>query len=437
MLNERVSTMEIIELRGREILDSRGNPTVEVEVRTSNGFGRASVPSGASTGRKEACEKRDGDTRRYGGKGVLKAVEMVNTEIRKELVGMDVLDQRSIDEHLIELDGTENKSRLGANAIVGTSIAVCKAAANSMNMPLFRYISENLLGQHQRQTRTPNYRLPIPMMNVINGGKHAGNELSIQEFLILPSGFRRFSDRLRAGVETYHALKEVLRHRYGAIATNVGDEGGYAPPMKQTEEPLEAITSAIREAGYTEREIKLGIDAAATSFFISSTGRYRIDGMERDGSEMIDFYLALVDKYQIELIEDPFEEESFSLFSALTEKMPQKIIVGDDLFVTNAERLRRGIASKAANAVLLKLNQIGSITETLTTAELAGENGYKKVVSHRSGETEDTFIADFSVAIDAEIIKTGAPARSERTCKYNQLLRIEEELEQELEQDQR
>lgn len=417
--------IEITEVRGREILDSRGNPTVEVDVHTKNGFGRASVPSGASTGKKEAWEKRDGDKSRYSGKGVLKAVEMVNTEIRTELIGMDALDQRGIDEHLIELDGTENKSRLGANAIVGTSMAVCKAAANSLNKSLFRYISEDILGQQQSSY---NYKLPIPMMNVINGGKHAGNELSIQEFLILPSGSRRYCDNLRAGVETYHALKEVLKLRYGAIATNVGDEGGYAPPMKRTDEPLDAITNAIKEAGYTESEIKLGIDAAASSFFDSATGKYKIDGMEKDGTEMIDFYRALVDRYPIELIEDPFEEESFSLFAALTAKMPQKIIVGDDLFVTNEKRLRKGIANKAANAVLLKLNQIGTVTETLATAKLAEENGYKRVVSHRSGETEDTFIADFSVAINADIIKTGAPARAERTCKYNRLLRIEEEL---------
>jgi len=416
--------IEITEVRGREILDSRGNPTVEVDVHTKNGFGRASVPSGASTGKKEAWEKRDGDKGRYSGKGVLKAVEMVNTEIRTELMGMDALDQRGIDEHLIELDGTENKSRLGANAIVGTSMAVCKAAANSLNKSLFRYISEDILGQQ----RSYNYKLPIPMMNVINGGKHAGNELSIQEFLILPSGSQRYCDNLRAGVETYHALKEVLKLRYGTIATNVGDEGGYAPPMKRTDEPLDAITNAIKEAGYTESEIKLGIDAAASSFFDSATGKYKIDGMEKDGSEMIDFYRALVDRYPIELIEDPFEEESFSLFAALTAKMPQKIIVGDDLFVTNVKRLRKGIANKAANAVLLKLNQIGTVTETLATAKLAEENGYKRVVSHRSGETEDTFIADFSVAINADIIKTGAPARAERTCKYNRLLRIEEEL---------
>ncbi len=413
--------IKITEVKGREILDSRGNPTVEVEVYTEHGSGRASVPSGASTGKKEAWEKRDGDPARFGGKGVLNAVEMVNTEIRNALVGIDVLDQANIDRQLIVLDGTDNKSRLGANAIVGTSMAVCRAAANSLNKPLFRYIAEDVLGGQSPM-------LPIPMMNVINGGKHAGNELSIQEFLILPSGFHRYGDNLRAGVETYHVLKEVLKQRYGAIATNVGDEGGYAPPMTRTEEPLDAIITAIEEAGYTENEIKLGIDAAASSFFDATTGKYRIDGMEREGEEMIDFYQTLVDSYPIELIEDPFEEESFSLFSTLTAKMPEKIIVGDDLFVTNVRRLQRGIELKAANAVLLKLNQVGSVTETIDTARLAQENGYRCVVSHRSGETEDAFIADFAVAINAAIIKTGAPARSERTCKYNQLLRIEEEL---------
>ncbi|MCK4475598.1 MAG: phosphopyruvate hydratase [Methanophagales archaeon] len=411
----------IKEIKGREILDSRGNPTIEVEVHTENGFGRASVPSGASTGSKEAWEKRDGDKRRYDGKGVLKAVEAVNTIIKNEIKGMNALEQRVIDERLIELDGTENKSRLGANSILGTSMAVCKAAADSLKKPLFKYICEDVAGMK------PLYELPMPMMNVINGGKHAGNELSIQEFLILPAGFDRFRDNLRAGVETYHALKKVLEEKYGKIATNVGDEGGYAPPMRETAQPLDAITEAISEAGYSEAEIRLGMDAAASAFFGSKEQKYVIDGMKKDGYELIDFYQALVEKYPIKLIEDPFEEDSFELFAELTAKMPQKIIVGDDLFVTNVKRLREGIKRKAANAVLLKLNQIGTISETLDTVKLASENGYKKVVSHRSGETEDTLIADFSVAINAELIKTGAPARSERTCKYNQLLRIEEE----------
>jgi enolase len=412
----------IKEIRSREILDSRGNPTVEVEVQTDGGFGRASVPSGASTGTKEACEKRDGDKKRYGGKGVLKAVEAVNTIIKKEITGMDAHKQREIDARLIALDGTENKSELGANAILGTSMAICKAAADSLNKPVFEYICEDVAEMELR------YELPVPMMNVINGGQHAGNELSIQEFLILPIGFDRFSDILRAGVETYHALKGVLEKSYGKIATNVGDEGGYAPSMRETAQALDAITEAIKEAGYSETEIRLGMDAAASSFFDLANRRYMIDGNAVEGSEMIDYYQALVDAYPILLIEDPFEEDSFDLFADITAKMPQKIIVGDDLFVTNIKRLAEGIKKKAANAVLIKLNQIGSISETLETVRLANENGYKKVVSHRSGETEDTVIADFSVAINAEIIKTGAPARSERTCKYNQLLRIEDEM---------
>nr|AAU84237.1 phosphopyruvate hydratase enolase [uncultured archaeon GZfos3D4] len=415
-------TSEIKEIKGREILDSRGNPTVEVEVLTESGFGRAEVPSGASTGSNEAWEKRDGDKGKYGGKGVLEAVKSVNTVIKKELVGMDALEQREIDNRLIELDGTENKTKLGANSILGTSMAVCKAAAESLKKPLFAYICENVAGMKLQA------ELPVPIMNVLNGGEHAGNELSVQEFLILPFGFDRFSDNLRAGAETYHALKKVLAKKYGKIATNVGDEGGYAPPMSRTEEPLEVMTEAISEAGYSESEIRLGMDAAASTFFNAKTQKYVIDGMEKEGSELIDFYQALVDKYPVESIEDPFDEESFELFAELTAKMPQKIIIGDDLFVTNVNRLQEGINKKAANAILLKVNQIGSVSETLDTIRLASENGYKKVVSHRSGETEDTFIADLAVAVNAEIIKTGAPARGERTCKYNQLLRIEEQL---------
>ena len=417
-----MTVIEIREIRGREILDSRGNPTIEVEVSTTKGFGRASVPSGASTGSKEAWEKRDGEKRRYNGKGVLKAVEAVNTVIKGALIGMNALEQGEIDTRLIELDGTENKSKLGANAILGTSMAVCKAAADALKKSLFAYICEDVAGMKLR------YELPIPMMNVINGGQHAGNELSIQEFLILPTGFDRFSANLRAGVETYHALKNVIEDKYGKIATNVGDEGGYAPPMRVSAQPLEAITEAITKAGYSEDEIRLGIDAAASSFFDAKKQKYQIDGIWKDSSELVDFYHAVVESYPIELIEDPFEEESFDLFAELTAKIPQKIIVGDDLFVSNVKRLEEGIKRKAANAILLKLNQIGTISEALDTIRLASQNGYKKVVSHRSGETEDTLIADFSVAINADIIKAGAPARSERTCKYNQLLRIEEEM---------
>jgi enolase len=417
-----MAVIEIKELKGREILDSRGNPTVEVEVSTANGFGRASVPSGASTGSKEAWEKRDGEKQRYHGKGVRRAVEAVNTVIKNALVGMNALDQAELDKLLIDLDGTENKSRLGANAILGTSMAVCKAAADSLKKPLFEYICRDVAGMELR------YELPVPMMNVINGGKHAGNELSIQEFLILPAGFDQFRENLRAGVESYHALKKILEDEYGKIATNVGDEGGYAPPMRLTTQPFDAIVKAIGEAGYSEDEIRLGIDAAASSFFDPKTQRYQIDGTWKDGSELIDFYQGLVESYPVESIEDPFEEESFDLFAELTAKLPQKIIIGDDLFVTNVKRLQEGIMKRSANAILLKLNQIGSISEALDTIRLASQNGYKKVVSHRSGETEDTLIADFAVAINAELIKTGAPARSERTSKYNQLLRIEEEM---------
>ncbi|MDI6811821.1 MAG: phosphopyruvate hydratase, partial [archaeon] len=365
-----MTVIEIREIKGREILDSRGNPTIEVEVSTANGFGRASVPSGASTGSKEAWEKRDGDKKRYNGRGVLKAVEAVNTVIKGALIGMNALEQGEIDTQLIELDGTENKSRLGANAILGTSMAVCKAAADTLKKSLFAYICEDVAGMKLR------YELPIPMMNVINGGQHAGNELSIQEFLILPVGFDRFSDGLRAGVETYHALKKVVEDKYGKIATNVGDEGGYAPPMRVTAQPLDAITEAITEAGYSEDEIRLGIDAAASSFFDAKAQKYQIDGAWKDGPELIDFYHALVESYPIELVEDPFEEGSFDLFAELTAKIPQKIIVGDDLFVTNVKRLEEGIKKKAANAILLKLNQIGTISEALDTIRLASQNGY-------------------------------------------------------------
>jgi len=417
-----MTELKLKALRAREILDSRGNPTIEVDAVTTTGFGRASVPSGASTGLKEAVERRDGDTKRYHGKGVLQAVDAVNTVIRKRLLLMNALEQQEIDQLLIELDGTENKSRFGANALLGVSMAVCKAAANSLGKPLYAYIREDVAGMGHTA------ELPVPMLNVINGGKHAGNELSIQEFLILPVGFQRYSESLRAGVETYHTLKRVLTEKYGPSATNVGDEGGYAPPMRLTAQPLEAITKAISEAGYSEKEIQLGLDAAASAFFDARTKKYRLDGTLLEGAELLEVYRDLVTSYPIASLEDPFEEESFALFAALTAQLPQKLIIGDDLFVTNVKRLERGIAQKAANAILLKLNQIGTISEALSTIRLASEHGYRKVVSHRSGETEDSLIADFAVAINADLIKTGAPARSERTCKYNQLLRIEEEL---------
>ncbi len=401
-------------IHAREILDSRGNPTIEVDVRTSCGFGRASVPSGASTGTNEALELRDKEER-YGGKGVLDAIDNVATTIECELLGMDVRNQREIDGLMLALDGTENKMELGANAILGVSMAVAKAAADSMNMPLYRYLG----GANA-------YTLPVPTMNLINGGKHAGNELSIQEFMIQPKGADTYSEALRMGVETYHALGKVLKSKYGAAALNVGYEGGYAPPLEMTADALDALVTAIEEAGYTESEITLGIDAAASEFFDGQN--YSIDGKLLTPGEMIDYYLELIETYPILLIEDPFHEESFEDFATLTTEAWETIIVGDDIFVTNVSRLAKGIEMGAGNALLLKVNQIGSISEALDAANVAVRNGYSVVVSHRSAETEDTTIADIAVAISADLIKTGAPARSERTAKYNQLLRIEEDL---------
>jgi len=413
-------------VRAREVLDSRGNPTVEAEVRTESGFfGWAIVPSGASTGKREAVERRDGG-KRFSGKGVLKAVEAVNNEIRDAIVGMNAKEQHEIDKTLISLDGTPQKSKLGANAILAVSLAVCRASASALKVPLHERITQIYASAGSVIERK---KMPTPMFNVINGGKHAGNELSIQEFLIIPTGFERFSDKLRAGAEIYHALKGILERKYGKIATNVGDEGGYAPPMRETVEALDALSQAIAEAGYGEGgEVKMGMDAAASTFFNGKTEKYEVDGWARDGAEMVEFYKELAAKYPIILIEDPFHEDSYELFAELTREMPEKIIVGDDLFVTSAERLREGIEKSAGNAVLLKLNQVGTLTETMETAVLAEKSGFKRVVSHRSGDTEDAFIADFSVGIAAELIKSGAPARGERTCKYNQLLRIEEQL---------
>jgi enolase len=404
----------IEKVHAREILDSRGNPTIEVDVRTSCGFGRASVPSGASTGTNEALELRDKEER-YGGKGVLDAVDNVATTIGSELLGIDVRNQREIDGLMLALDGTDNKMELGANAILGVSMAVAKAAADSLSVPLYRYLG----GVNA-------YTLPVPTMNVINGGKHAGNELSIQEFMIQPKGADTYSEALRMGVETYHALGKVLKSKYGASALNVGYEGGYAPPLEMTADALDALITAIEEAGYTESEISLGLDAAASEFFDGQN--YSIDGKLLTPGEMVDYYLELIETYPIILIEDPFHEESFEDFAALTTEAWDTIIVGDDLFVTNVSRLAKGIEMCAGNALLLKVNQIGSVSEALDAANMAVRNGYSVVVSHRSAETEDTTIADIAVAISADLIKTGAPARSERTAKYNQLLRIEEDL---------
>jgi enolase len=400
-------------IHAREILDSRGNPTVEVDVFTENGSGRASVPSGASTGTYEALELRDKD-KRYLGKGVLKAVKNVNTEIKEALTGMDVCEQRELDMMMLELDGTPTKSRLGANAILGVSLAIGHAAADSLGISLYRYLGG-----------TNAFTLPVPTMNVINGGKHAGNELAIQEFMIQPRGAKTFSEALRMGAETYHTLGAILIKKYGNSAVNVGYEGGYAPPLTNTTDALDALIGAIEEAGYSKK-ISIGLDSAASEFY--KKGKYNINGKAYTSGEMIDFYSDLVKSYPILFIEDPFEEEAFEDFAALTGKLKDTIIIGDDLFVTNVARLEKGIKMKAGNALLLKVNQIGTLSEALDAAALAQKNKYKVIVSHRSAETEDTTIADISVAIGAELIKTGAPARSERNAKYNQLLRIEEEL---------
>jgi len=400
-------------IQAREILDSRGNPTVEVDVFTESGFGRASVPSGASTGKHEALELRDKD-KRYLGKGVRIAVYNVNAEIKKAIVGMDVRNQRDIDKIMIERDHTSNKSKLGANAILGVSLAVAHAAADSLGLPLYRYLGG-----------TNAFTLPVPTMNVLNGGKHAGNRLAIQEFMIQPLIAKTYSEALRMGVETYHTLGSILLKKYGNSAINVGYEGGYAPPLQNSRDALDALMYAIEEMGY-EKNITIGLDAAASEFY--RDGKYDIDGTAMSGGELTDHYIELAKTYPILSIEDPFHEEAFDDFAVLTGKLKDKMIVGDDLFVTNIKRLEQGIKMNAGNALLLKVNQIGTLSEAIDAARLAQKNKYRVIVSHRSAETEDTTIADISVAIGAELIKTGAPARSERNAKYNQLLRIEEEL---------
>ncbi len=384
-----------------------------MEVYTDFGFGRAIVPSGASTGIHEALELRDDDSR-YRGKGVVRAINNVNNIISRCIIGVDVRAQRDIDRSLIELDGTPNKSNLGANAILGASIATARAAANTIDMPLFQYLG----GSNA-------YALPVPLMNVINGGQHAGNELSIQEFHIIPIGAETFSEALRMGVETYHELKDVLQRRYGAGATNVGDEGGFAPYLTTTSEAFDAIITAVDKAGYNN-EIRLGMDCAASEFY--KDGKYTVDGKTFSSAELTDYYEELVKSYPIVLIEDPLEQENFEDWARLTSQLSATVIVGDDLFVTNTQRLAKGIEMGAGNSLLLKLNQIGTISEAFDAATLAFRNGYSVVVSHRSGETEDTTIADVSVALGSEFIKAGAPARSDRNAKYNQLLRIEEAL---------
>ena len=409
--------MALIDAIGaREILDSRGNPTVEVEVLLEDGIlARAAVPSGASTGAFEAYELRDEDKKRYLGKGVLKAVDAVIDEIGPALEGFDATEQRLIDQAMIELDGTENKKRLGANAILGVSLAVAKAAADSADLPLFRYVGG------------PNaHTLPVPLMNIVNGGAHADTGVDIQEFMAVPHGAETFSEALRWGVEVYHSLKSLLKSK--GLATGWGDEGGFAPDLPNNREALEFIVGAIEQAGFKPgKDIALALDVASSEFF--SKGSYTFEGKQRSSAEMTAYYAELVHDFPLVSIEDPLDEDDWSGWTHITAELGDKVqLVGDDLYVTNPVRLSRGIAEKAGNTILVKVNQIGTLTETLDAVALAQRNGMKAILSHRSGETEDTTIADLAVATDCGQIKTGAPARSDRVAKYNQLLRIEEEL---------
>ena len=416
--------LKIEDIKAIQILDSRGNPTIQVEVMTENGFiGIASVPSGASTGSFEAVELRDGDKNRYLGKGVEKAVENVNKKISKKLIGMNVYEQRKLDEEMIKLDDTPNKSNLGANSILGVSLAVAKAAANSLGMELYQYIG----GINGKQ-------LPIPMMNILNGGKHSDNNISIQEFMIMPVGDITFSERLRRGTEIYHTLKKVLKEK--GYSVGVGDEGGFAPNLNNEEQALDVIIESIKKAGYEPgKDIMLALDIASTEMYeeakkIGKTGYYFWKTKQyKTKEEMISYLIELCNKYPIFSIEDGLAEEDWDSWKSLTEKLGTKIqLVGDDLFVTNKSRLRRGIEKNIANAILIKPNQIGTLTETLDTIQMAKSKGYKTIISHRSGETEDTTIADIAVGVNAGQIKTGAPCRTDRVAKYNRLLYIENEV---------
>lgn len=409
--------MKITGMIAREILDSRGNPTIEVDVTIETRDGnrrtsRAAAPSGASTGAYEAKELRDGE-KRYLGKGVRCAVENVNKKIAKILINKNIKNQKDADGKMLKLDGTDNKSKLGANAIVAASMAIAKAFASEQEMDYFRYLGGKTI--------------PQPMFNILNGGKHAGGKLSIQEFMIMPTG-NVFAETLQMASEIYHILGKQLVDKYGPAARNIGDEGGYAPPIEKCENAIIEITRAIEEAGYA-KETKLAIDAAASSFYDSVKKTYDFDGKEIGRNKLMDYYTDLVERYAIASIEDPFQEDDFEAFSVLADQVEKTtMVVGDDLLVTNPKRIQTALEAKSCNALLLKVNQIGSITEAMEAADLVKKNGWKVVVSHRSGETEDTFIADFAVGINAEFIKTGAPARGERTAKYNQLLRIEEQL---------
>ncbi|MCS7049468.1 MAG: phosphopyruvate hydratase [Verrucomicrobiae bacterium] len=412
---------KISRIHAREILDSRGNPTIEVEVELESGVvGRAAVPSGASTGEHEAWELRDGDKNRYLGKGVLKAVANVNTKLAKALCGHDALDQVGLDRAMIEMDGTPNKGKLGANAILGVSLASAHAAANALGLPLFRYLGG------------PNAKvLPVPMMNILNGGAHSDAPIDLQEYMIMPKGASSFREALRMGAEVFHALKNVLKS--GKYSTAVGDEGGFAPALKNNEHPLEVILAAIKQAGYKAgKDIFIALDAAASEFYDADSKRYvfrKSDGSKRTAAEMIEFYGALCKKYPIISIEDGLAESDWDGWRQLTTELGQQVqLVGDDLFVTNTKFLQRGVREGVANSILIKVNQIGTLTETLDAIEMAKEAGYTAVVSHRSGETEDTTIADIAVATNAGQIKTGSLCRTDRVAKYNQLLRIEQQL---------
>ena len=409
----------IQDVKAREVLDSRGNPTVEVEVHTEDGVFRAMVPSGASTGVHEALELRDGDESRYGGKGVLKAVANVNEKIADAVKGIDPMDQNAVDKAMFDLDGTENKSNLGANAILGVSMAACKAGAGAKKVPLYVHIG-HLAG-------VEDFVLPVPSFNVINGGKHAQNKLDIQECMLLPTGASSFSEALRMGAETYQVLKKIIMEKYGQDAANVGDEGGFAPPIASMDEAMEILSEAIEKAGYTGK-IKMGMDAAASEFFHDCA--YHLEGQAiAEGGEIVRRYIDLADKYDIVSIEDPFDQEDFESFSHLTKEIGEKVqIVGDDLTVTNTKRISMAIEQNSCNCLLLKVNQIGSVSESIEACKVAQGAGWGVMVSHRSGETEDAFIADLVVGLKTGQIKSGAPCRGERTAKYNQLLRIEQEL---------
>jgi enolase len=409
----------IASIHGRQILDSRGNPTVEVDVvLADDSFGRAAVPSGASTGAHEAWELRDGNDKQYVGKGVTKAVDNINSTIAADLLGWDALDQLAIDQRLIEIDGTDNKKNLGANAILGVSLAVAKAAAQYTQQPLYRYLGgacANLL--------------PAPMMNIVNGGAHADNSVDVQEFMVMPLGFQKFSEALRCGVEIFHSLKKVLKSK--KLNTSVGDEGGFAPDLKSNREALDLIMEAIGKAGYTAgTQVFIALDVAATEFYDSKTKKYSIDGKQLGSGEMVDFLAEWASSYPICSIEDGCSEDDWEGWKMLSQKLGQKIqLVGDDLFVTNTQRLQRGINEGIANSILIKVNQIGTLSETIAAIQLAHRNGYSSISSHRSGETEDSTIADLAVAMGTGQIKTGSASRSDRMAKYNQLLRIEEQLD--------